>query len=73
MIVWISICCSQIKQFWGDKMKQNKILKEMYKASLGNDKSKLKELYKTEIAKILEKRREGKMTFCSKWLVTDER
>lgn len=43
----------------------------MYKASLDNDKSKLKDLYRTEIAKILEKRKEGKSTFCAKWLVTD--
>jgi hypothetical protein len=54
-------------------MKQNKILKEMYKANLDNDESKLQELRTKELAKILEKKKEGKTTFCSKWLVTDER
>lgn len=54
-------------------MKQNKILKEMYKANLNNNKEKIKKLYKKELEKILEKRKEGNTRFSPKWLVTDER
>ena len=54
-------------------MKQKKILHKMYKANIENNRKKLKELYKTEIEKILEKRRKGKHSFGSKWLVTDDR
>jgi hypothetical protein len=55
-----------------DKMKQKKLLKELYEANLRQDRKRQRELYQREIAHILEKRREGKSRFCGKWLVTDE-
>ena len=54
-------------------MKQNKLVKKMYQASLENDKIALKDLYQREIKHILEKKRQGKTSFCPKWYVTDDR
>jgi len=53
-------------------MKQNDLVKAMYKASLAKDFKKLQELRKAELKHITEKRAEGKSTFSPKWIVTDQ-
>ena len=53
-------------------MKQNNLVKEIYRASLSKDFEKLKELRKAELAHIVEKRKEGKSIFSPKWIVTDK-
>lgn len=53
-------------------MKQNDLIKEMYKASLSKDFEKLKELRKAEFKHITEKRAQGKSTFSPKWIITDQ-
>jgi len=56
-----------------DQMKQNKLVKKMYQASLENNKAALKDLYQKEIQHILEKKKHSKTSFCPKWLVTDNK
>jgi len=53
-------------------MKQKKLLRELYRANLERNSKELCKLRQKEILHILEKRREGKHSFCPKWLVTDE-
>lgn len=55
----------------GIAMKQNDLIKEMYKASLKNDFKKIQELRKAELEHISEKRTQGKTNFSPKWIVTD--
>lgn len=52
-------------------MKQKDLIKEMYKASLANDFKRLEELRQAELDHILEKRKQGKTRFSSKWILTD--
>ena len=53
-------------------MKQNDLIKEMYRASLAKDFKRLKELRQAELDHIVEKRAEGKTTFSPKWIITDQ-
>jgi len=52
-------------------MKQNKLIKKMYEASLSQNTRKMIELRKAELQHIVNKRKEGKKNFSSKWIVTD--
>ena len=52
-------------------MKQNKLIKKVYEASLSHSKDKMIELRKTELEHIISKRKEGKTNFSPKWIVTD--
>jgi len=52
-------------------MKQNDLIKEMYRASLAKDFKRLKELRQAELEHIMNKRSQGKIDFSPKWIVTD--
>jgi len=52
-------------------MKQNSLVKQMYKACLSNDKQKITKLKKAELEHIIDKRQGGKKKFSAKWIVTD--
>ena len=51
-------------------MKQTKLLKEMYLASLSHDESKIQELRKVEFEKIVARKAKGK-SFNHKWTLAD--
>lgn len=53
-------------------MKQNDLVKKMYRASLAHDMKEIIELRKAELAHIISKRAEGKTYFSPKWIVTDK-
>jgi restriction endonuclease S subunit len=50
-------------------MKQNKLIRKVYKACIENNLERLQELKQKEFAKIFKRREEGKKTFGSKWAV----
>jgi len=51
-------------------MKQSKLLKEIYLASLSHNESKMQELRKTEFKKIVARKAKGK-SFNRKWTLAD--
>ncbi len=62
----LSVCVNNIQE--GLAMKQKKLLKKLYQACLSHDVKAISELRKTEFAKILKHRAEGK-PFTGKWSV----
>jgi len=51
-------------------MKQTKLIKEMYKASLSHDVKAIEKLRKEEFRKIVERKAKGK-SFTHKWTLAD--
>jgi hypothetical protein len=51
-------------------MKQKKLIKEIYKASLTNDYNSIEKLRKVEFKKIVERKAKGKR-FTPKWTLAD--
>ncbi len=51
-------------------MKQSKLLKEMYSASLSHDGKMIRKLRELELAKILDRKAKGK-SFNPKWTLAD--
>ena len=76
IFAWVSLeiltyCTNYIYTIVKEKaMKQTKLIKEMYKASLSHDVKAIEELRKEEFRKIAERKAKGK-SFNHKWTLAD--